>query len=364
MLWFAVMHVFSTLLDWIRIGQLSERDKDLDLLFLRHQLVILEQQAHRPRRVSKVKKLTLSVIALKLKAIKGCPIRQWRELIRIVQPETLFKWHRELVRRKWTFRQSERGGRPRTKNELEALIVRLARENSDWGYGKIQGELGKLGYDVSEETIGTVLERHGIPPAPQRRGSTSWRQLMRHYKAQILACDFFTLDTLFLQTVYVLFLIELGTRRVHVAGCTAHPNAAWVTQQARQMVWALDDREPAIHFLIHHNDTKFTTTFDAIFQSEGITVIHTPFRAPNANAFAERWIRTVREECLQKLLIINQAHLRSILREYMAYFNISWPYQGIGQQTLIPLTIVSRDGPVCCRELLGGTVHDYFRAAA
>jgi hypothetical protein len=307
MLWFAVMHVFSTLLDWLRIGQLSEREKDLELLLLRHQLVILEQQAHRPRRVSRAEKLTLSVIAVKLKSCKDRSMRQWRDLIRIVQPETLFKWHRELVRRKWTFRQPERGGRPRTKRELEALIVRFARENRDWGYGKIQGELGKLGYEVSEETIGNVLERHGIPPAPQRRGSTSWRQLMQHYKAQILACDFFTLDTLFLQTVYVLFFIELGTRRVHLAGCTMHPNSAWVTQQARQMVWVLEDRAPAIHFLIHDNDTKFTTTFDSIFQSEGITVIHTPFRAPNANAFAERWVRTVRDECLRKLLIVNQA---------------------------------------------------------
>lgn len=171
MLWFAVMHVFSTLLDWLRIGQQSEGEKDLELLLLRHQLVILEQHATRPQRVSRAEKLTLTVIAIKLKAIKSRSVRQWRDLIRIVQPETIFKWHRELVRRKWTFRQPERGGRPRTKDELEALIVRWARENGDWGYGKIQGELGKLGYEVSEETIGNVLERHGIPPAPERRGS-------------------------------------------------------------------------------------------------------------------------------------------------------------------------------------------------
>lgn len=364
MLWFAVMHVFSTLLDWLRIGHLSEREKDLELLLLRHQLVILEQHATRPQRVSRAEKLTLTVIAIKLKAIKSRSVRQWRDLIRIVQPETIFKWHRELVRRKWTFRHPERGGRPRTKDELEALIVRLARENGDWGYGKIQGELGKLGYKVSEETIGNVLERHGIPPAPERRGSTSWRHLMHHYKAQILACDFFTLDTLFLHTVYVLFFIELGTRRVHVAGCTAHPNAAWVTQQARQMVWALEDRAPATHFLIHDNDPKFPATFDAIFQSEGITVIHTPFRAPNANAFAERWVRTVRDECLRKLLIINQAHLWSVLREYAAYDNESRPHQGIAQQTPIPMTRVNQDGPVCCREVLGGIILDYYRAAA
>ncbi len=187
---------------------------------------------------------------------------------------------------------------------------------------------------------------------------------MQHYKAQILACDFFTLDTLFLQTVYVLFFIEVGTRRVHFAGCAAHPNTAWVTQHARQMVWALEDRAPAIHFLIHDNDTRFTGAFDATFQSEGIRVIHTPFRAPNANAVAERWVRTVREECLRKLLIINQAHLRRVLREYVAYLIASRPHQGIAQQTPIPMTIVSRNGPVCCREVLGGIVHDDYRAAA
>jgi hypothetical protein len=358
------MQVFSTLLDWLRIGRLSEREKDLERLLRRHQRVILEPQAHSPRRVSRAEKLTLSVIAVKLKSRKDRSMRQWRDLIRIVQPETLFKWHRELVRRNWTFRQPERGGRPRTKRELEALIVRFARENRDWGYGQIQGELGKLGYEVSEETIGNRLEGHGIPPAPQRRGSTSWRQLMQHYKAQILACDCFTLDTLLLQTVYVWCFIELGTRRVHLAGCTMHPNSAWVTQQARQLVWVLEDRAPAIHFLIHHNATKFTTTFDSIFQSEGITVIHTPFRAPNANAFAERWVRTVRDECLRKLLIVNQAHLRSVLREYVGYFNPSRPHQGIGQQTPIPMSVVSQESPVCCREVLGGIVRDYYRAAA
>ena len=177
MLWFMLMHLFAALLDWIRIGRLSEQAKDLELLLLRQQLDILERRA-RKTRLSRAETLTLTVIAVKLKTFTGRGLKSWRDLIRIVQPETLFKWHRELGRRKWRFRQADRGGRPRTKRELEASIVRLARENSDWGYGKIQGELGKLGYEVSEETIGNVLERHGISPAPQRRGSTSWRQLI------------------------------------------------------------------------------------------------------------------------------------------------------------------------------------------
>ena len=169
--------------------------------------------------------------------------------------------------------------------------MRFVRENPDWGYGKLEGELRKLGYSLSEQTIADILERHGIPPAPQRMPAVSWRHLMQHYKAQLLACDFFTVDTLFLKTVYVLFFIELLTRRVYLAGCTNHPDAEWVTQQARQMVWQLEDRNPAIHFLIHDRDTKFVKAFDIVFRSTRAHIIRTPFRAPNANAYAERWVR-------------------------------------------------------------------------
>jgi hypothetical protein len=150
------------------------------------------------------------------------------------------------------------------------------------------GELLKLDIDISEETIANILERHGIPPAPERGRSPSWRHLMTHYKEQLLACDFSTVETLFLQTIYVFFFIEVGTRRVHFAGCTTNPNGAWVTQQARQVMWELEDRKPGMRFLIHDRDTKFTQAFDAVFRSEGIDIVLTPYRAPKANAFAER----------------------------------------------------------------------------
>lgn len=152
-----------------------------------------------------------------------------------------------------------------------------------------------------------------FPPVPERDTSPSWRHLMTHYKDQLLACDFVTVETLFLQTIYVLMFIEIGSRRVHFSGCTAHPDNAWITQQARQVMWALDEREPAIHFLIRDNDKKFSHAFDTVFRSAGIHVIPIPHHAPNANAYAERWIRSVREECLDKLLIINQAHLRRVI---------------------------------------------------
>ncbi len=191
-----------------------------------------------------------------------------------------------------------------------------------------------------------------------------YRQLFTHYQDQILACDFFTVETFFLKTLYVLVFIELGTRRIHLAGCTAHPSQAWVTQQARHLMWKLEERDPGIRFLIHDNDAKFTASFDAVFQSEHIKVIHMPVRAPNANAFMERWVRTVREECLDKLLVMNQSHLHHVLRQYIDYYNTARPHQGIEQRTPIPPTLSEAGGAIRCRNVLGGIVHDYYRDAA
>jgi putative transposase len=217
---------------------------------------------------------------------------------------------------------------------------------------------------MSRETIANILARHGIPPAPERGGSLRRRHLMTPYKDQLLACDFFTVETLFLQTIYVLFFIEVGSRRVLFAGCTTNPNETWVVQQARPMVWELKGRDLPIRFLIHDNDTSFTKAFDTVFRAAGIKVIHTPYRAPNANAHAERWIRSVRKECLDKLLIINQAHLRRVMREFVAYHNPARPHQGIKQQIPMPGTAPIGTGPVRCRNVLGGIIHDYYREAA
>jgi putative transposase len=258
---------------------------------------------------------------------------------------------------------AESWGRPRTDREIERLVVRLARENG-WGNERIAGELLKLGYDISDETVANILRRHGIPPVPERNISPSWRHLMAHYKDQLLACDFFTIDTLFLHILYILIFIEIGSRRVHFAGCTAHPDNAWITQQARQVMWELDEREPAIHFLIRDNDKKFSHAFDTVFRSAGIHVIPIPHHAPNANVYAERWIRSVREECLDKVLIINQAHLRHVMREYVAFFNTARPHQGIDQRIPIPPASRATSGPVRCRNVLGGIIHDYYLDAA
>jgi putative transposase len=229
MLWFMVLQIVSTLVELIQLRRTSTSDKELEILLLRRQLAIYERKQRQPMRLTRGEKLTLVVLAVRLKATTGRTIKQLGDVIRIVKPKTVFGWHRELVRWKWTYRQRNRGGRPRTDRDIERLVMRLARENG-WGNERIEGELLKLGYEISDETVANILRRHGIPPVPERDTSPSWRHLMTHYRDQLLACDFFTIDTLFLQTIYVLIFIEIGSRRVHLAGCTAHPDNAWITQ--------------------------------------------------------------------------------------------------------------------------------------
>ena len=205
------------------------------------------------------------------------------------------------MRRKWTYQQRGKPGRPPIDAKLEGWILQVAKDNPGLGYEKLAGGLRKLGFQVSKTTVSTVLERHGIPPAPERgREGSSWRVFLNHYKEQFLACDFLTVETLTLQTLYVLFFVEHATRRVYLAGCTAHPTRRGLTQQARQMTWELHDRELPICYLIHDHDTKFTTAFDTVFEAEGVEIVNIPYEAPNANAIAERWVRSIREECLDQ----------------------------------------------------------------
>jgi len=187
---------------------------------------------------------------------------------------------------------------------------------------------------------------------------------LQQHKQQLLACDFFTVETLCLKTLYVLFFIDVGTRRVHLAGCTAHPTAAWVTQQARQLAWTLQGADAPPRFLIHDRDAKFPPTFDTVFAAEGIEVARTPYRAPTANAYAERWVGSVRAECLDQLLIVNEAHLRYVLAGYVAHYNRARPHQGLGQRTPIPYARSAGCGPVRRRDVLGGLIHEYDREAA
>jgi putative transposase len=237
------------------------------------------------------------------------------------------------------------------------------RENPGWGYPRIAGELLKLGLRVSPSTIRRILLTARSGPAPRRSGPT-WQQFLRQQAASMLACDFFTVETISLRRFYVLFFIELESRRVHLAGCSTNPTGAWVTQQARNLSFTgLFER---MRFLVHDRDSKFSRAFDEVFRSEGITVIETPIRAPQANAYAERFVRTVRVECLDWLLIIGRRHLETVLRIYTAHYNRERPHRGLA---LLPPDSTNADPQpsgeeIKRRDRLGGLIHEYHRIAA
>jgi putative transposase len=254
------------------------------------------------------------IVHLSLRLARLLPHRRRQGLV--VTPATLLRWHRELVRRRWTYPQ-RRSGRPPTGRSLRELVLRLARENPAWGYQRIAGELLKLGFRISPSTVRRLLASAGLDPAP-RRHALSWPAFLRRQAASMLACDFVTVETVTLRRLYVLFFIELGSRRVHLAGCTPNPSREWVVQQARNLSFTnlLERRR----FLIHDRDSKLTAAFDELFRSEGITVVHTPVQAPQANAYAERFVRTVRNECLDWLLTVGRRHLEHVLRIYVQHY--------------------------------------------
>ncbi len=331
--------------------------KELEILVLRHQLTVLRRQTPRP-------KLEPADRALLAAVSRVLPRSRWSCFL--VRPETLLRWHRRLGAGTWTY--PHRGaGRPPLDEEVQQLIVRLARENPRWGYPRIQGELLRLGIQVSATAIRTILRRHGFDPAA-RGTTTTWRAFLRQQAAGIMACDFFTVDTVWLQRLYVLFFIELDSRRVYLAGVTANPNGGWVTQQARNLLLVLGDRRRRVRFVLRDHDAKFSRSFDAVFCSEGAEVLLTPVQAPNANAYAERWIRTVRAECLDWLLIVGRGHLEQVLRVYVQHYNAHRPHRALQLQPPDPavgLTLTGMDQParVRRRDLLGGLVHEYRQAA-
>ena len=256
--------------------------KDLEILVLRHQLAVLRRQTPRPR-FEPADRAVLAAISHRL------PRARWWCFF--VRPETLLRWHRRLVAGAWTTHTAT--GRPQLDQELQQLIVRLAKENPRWGYQRIKGELLRLDMPVSATAIRTTLRRHGLDPTP-RPTTTTWRAFLCQQAAGIVACDFFTVGTIWLRRLYVLFLIELATRRVHLAGVTSNPDGAWVIQQAHNLFLVTADGGQRLRFVLRDRDAKFSRGFDEVFRAEGAEVVVTPVQAPNANAYAERWIRTVR----------------------------------------------------------------------
>ena len=268
--------IFCQLLGWMVLLARRSATKDAELLILRHEIQVLRRQVTRPR-VDWADRIVLAGLARLL------PRPSWHRLF--VRPETLLRWHQDLVRRRWSY--PHRRGRPAVTAELRALVVRLAREYPTWGYRRIHGELGRLGYKgrIGASTVWAILHRAGVEPAPKRSALT-WRQFLRAQANGVLAVDFFTVDTAFLQRLYVLFVIEVASRRIHVLGVTPHPAAEWVTQQARNLLMGLEERVGQFRFLVRDRAANFTAAFDAVFAAEEIRVLRTPVQAPQANAYA------------------------------------------------------------------------------
>ena len=289
---------FCQLLGWLLLLARRSATKDAELLMLRHEVAVLRRQVARPQ-------LDWADRAVLAGLSRLLPRWVWQG--RLVQPTTLLRWHRDLVRRRWTY--PHRRGRPGVALEIRDLVLRLARENPTWGYRRVHGELCRLGYKIGASTVWAILQRDGVDPAP-KRSAVSWRQFLRAQAKSVLAVDFFTVETVLLKRLYVLFEIEVASRQVHVLGVTAHPMGEWVAQQARNLLMALDDRAGRFRFLVRDRDAKFTAAFDAVFAAEGIEVLTTPVRAPRANAYAERWVGTVRRELLDRMLILGCRQLR------------------------------------------------------
>src|SRR6266511_2687480 len=332
----------------IRCGRTADV-KDIELLVLRHQLEVLRRHVERPN-------LRASDRALLAAAARLLPPARRRGLL--VTPHTLLRWHRELMRRRWTYPPA-RPGRPTIDARARELVARLARENPRWGYQRIAGELNKLVLSVSPSTVRRLLARAGLGPAPRRSGP-SWREFLRAQAASVVACDFFTVETALLRRYYVLFFIELQTRRVHLAGITANPDGRWVTQQARNLSisGALSD----VRFLIRDRDSKFVAAFDEVFRTEGVEVILTPFRSPQANAYAERFVRTARAECLDWLLILGPRQLVRVLRVYVDHYNTQRPHRALGRHppdAILPSAPPPPMAAIQRRDHLGGLLHEY-----
>ena len=355
MLWSLAYLVVCRLFELMVLCCRSPGSKELEILVLRHELSILRRQPRRPQ-LQDADRVFLAALSRVL------PRRDWSAFP--VSPRTLLRWHQRLVARRWTY-PHRRPGRPPVDRNLEALVVRLARENAAWGYRRIVGELHGLGFSVSASSVRAILIRHQLPPAPERDG-LSWRLFLRQQAATMLACDFLTVETVWLTRIYVLFFVSLERRRVEFVASTSNPDGRWVAQQARNLLMLLVEREQSFQFLLHDRDSKFSHAFDEVFRSEGIRIIRTPIRAPNANAYAERWVGTLRRECLDRILIINRRHLEHVLRLYTTHYNQHRPHRSLSLQP--PDEQPTAGVPVPARRihrhaLLGGLINEYKAAA-
>src|SRR5467141_638374 len=355
-------------MDWKHLLAYITGTVDQELLLRNEYLVtenrILRNQLTGRIRLSDGERKTLAEIGQKL----GKQVLT--EVATIVKPDTILGWHRKLVAQKFDGSQQRKApGRPMIDQELEALVVRMAQENRSWGYDRIVGALANLGHTVSDQTVGNILKRHGIPPAPERKTTTTWKEFIRTHLDVLVATDFFTAEVWTLGglvTYYVLFFIHLGSRQVHIAGRTPHPKEAWMMQVARNLTMEEWGFLSPGQYLMHDRDTKFCAAFQQIIDDAGIERVVLPPRSPNLHAYAERWVRSVKEECLSRLILCGEASFRHVLTQDVEHVHHERNHQGKDNVLLFPLISqdTARQGPMQCRERLGGLLKYYTREAA
>jgi putative transposase len=345
---------FVLVFQLIRLSCRKDSDLAIEVVVLRHEVAVLRRQVHRP--------------ALQ-PADRAVMAGLWRLLPLLgqgrffVRPATLLRWHRDLVAKRWTYPRG-RPGRPAIPAGTTALILRLAKENPAWGYRRIQAELATMGITIAASSVWSILKRHHIEPSPRRSGPT-WAEFLAAQAKGLIACDFFSVDTVLLRRLYVLFFIHHDSRAVRIAGVTAKPAADWVTQQARKISMEVADQVAAVKFVVCDRDTKFTASFDAVFAADGIRIINTPVRAPRANAVAELFVGTARRECLDRTLILGRRHLEAVLCEYVEHYNRHRPHRSLSQRApssadAPPAPTGGHDSAHLRRtDVLGALIHEY-----
>ena len=359
MIFSALYLLACRLLGCLMVLARHEASKDAELLVLRHENAVLRRQIGRVR--YRPGRLWLAALS------RLIPRRRWAEVF-AVTPGTLLAWHRRLVTRKWGNSNRRRPGRPSTEAAIRKLVIRIATDNPTWGHRRVQGELVKLGHPIAASTVRQILHDAGIGPAPRRTGPT-WKQFLTAQARGIIAVNFVHVDTVLLRRIYAPIVIEHSTRRVHLAGITANPDGAWTTQAARNLLMGLDQRTTSVKFLIRDRAGQFTDCFDAVFQADAIRILTSPPQAPRANAICERMIGTLRREVLDRLLIINEHHLRQVLTEYLLHYNTARPHRALGQlapaqaETQPPEPINLAEHQIRRKQILGGLTHEYQIAA-
>jgi putative transposase len=355
-----VFVLITRLAAWPRLSLREETWKTAEIMILRHQLAVLQRRQSRQPNLSWADRALLATLLSLIPRVRHHRIQL------LVTPDTILRWHRDIVRRRWTAK-SRRGksGRPATRRNIRALVLRLARENPGWGYRRIHGELAGLGVKVAAPTVREILKNAGIDPAPRRTGPAR-AQFLRSRAEAILACDFFTADLLDGTRAHVLAVVEHATRRVRILGVTLHPAGEWATQQARNLLMDIGDEAGRVGYMIRDRGSNFTTAFDAVLADAGIQTVLCNIQTPRMNAMTERWTGGCRRELPDRTLAWNQAHLLHILRQYETHHNRHRPHRSLNSAAPLkplPEPVDLARHRVRRQARVGGLINEYHLVA-